>query len=98
MNLLRGIVQMVVASDDVGDIHVNVIGDDSEVISRRPVRAHDDEVVKMCIFKNCFPLDEAINTVLLPCIQTNCRTARCRFCYIPAAVISVISAMPLPPA
>ncbi len=42
---------MVVPSYDVRYLHINIINNNSEVISRSSVRAHYNEVVKLVIFK-----------------------------------------------
>ena len=44
-DLARGVGQVVVAADDVGDAHVGVVADHGEVVGGRAVGAHDDHVV-----------------------------------------------------
>ena len=45
--LARGVVQVVVAADDVGDPHVVVVGHHGEVVGRSPVRAQQHQVVQV---------------------------------------------------
>ena len=37
--------QMVLAADDVGDAHLDVVADDREIIERMAVRAEQDEIL-----------------------------------------------------
>ena len=43
-DVLGRVRQVVLAADDVGDLHRGVVDDDREVVQRRPVGADDDEV------------------------------------------------------
>ena len=46
-DLARGVGQMVVAADDMGDLHHGVVDDGREVIRGRAIGAEDDEVVEL---------------------------------------------------
>ena len=46
-DLTRGVGQVVVAADDVGDLHHGVVDDGREVVRGRAVRAEDDKVVEL---------------------------------------------------
>ena len=46
-DLARGVGQVVVAADDVGDLHHGVVDDGREVVRGRAVGAEDDEVVEL---------------------------------------------------
>ena len=43
-DVLRGVREVVLAADDVGDLHRGVVDHDREVVERRPVGTDDDEV------------------------------------------------------
>jgi hypothetical protein len=45
--LAEGVVEMVVAADDVGHAHVVIVDHDREHIGRRAVRAEQDEIVEL---------------------------------------------------
>ena len=47
--LAEGVVEMIVAADDVGDAHVVIVDDDGEHVGRRAVRAEQDEIVQLGI-------------------------------------------------
>ena len=47
--LPSGIGQVVVATNDMRHAHVVIIDHDREVVSRRPVAAHDDKIVELRI-------------------------------------------------
>ena len=49
--LLRGVGEVVVAPDHVGDPHVGVVDRHRQVVERRPVAASDDEVVLSAILE-----------------------------------------------
>ena len=46
-HLLRRVRQVVVAADDVGDLHGHVVHDHAEVVGRRAVGPHEDPVVEL---------------------------------------------------
>ena len=60
VDLARGVVNVVLAADDVGDAHVGVIDDDAEVVGRGPVAAADDEVVKLAVSDLDVAADEIV--------------------------------------
>ena len=60
VDLARGVVDVVVAADDVADLHVPVVHHHAEVVGGRAVAARDDEVVELGIGK----LDDALDQVL----------------------------------
>lgn len=64
MNLFRCVIQVVIAPDDVCDIHVYIVGNNGKIICRRPVRPHDYEVVELGIIKNNLPLNQVIHRCL----------------------------------
>jgi protein-export membrane protein SecD len=45
MNLSRCVVDMVIATNDMGDGHVNIINNDAKVVGGRTVRASNDQVI-----------------------------------------------------
>jgi hypothetical protein len=47
--LARGVGQMVVAADDVGDAHVVIVDDHGVHVGRVAVRAQDDEIVQILV-------------------------------------------------
>ncbi len=49
LHLPRGVGQVVVAADDVGDAHVVVVDDDGEHVGRVAVRAQQHEVVELLV-------------------------------------------------
>ena len=49
--LARGVGQVIVAADDVGDAHVVVVDDDGMHVGRHAVRAQDDEIVEILVGK-----------------------------------------------
>src|SRR3546814_20258744 len=51
LRLPGGIGQVVVATDDVRDAHVVIVDHDRQVVSRRAVRAQDDQVVELLVLE-----------------------------------------------
>ena len=51
---------MVVAANNVGDLHRDVVDDHAKIVGRRAVRAGDDQVVELAVIKN----DVALNQIL----------------------------------
>ena len=47
--LLRGVREMVVAADHMGDLEIDVVDRDREVVQGRPVGAGDDEIVHRAV-------------------------------------------------
>ena len=60
LGLARGVGEMVVAADDVGDAHVVVVDHDREHVGRRAVRAQQHEVVEVLVL----PDDAALHLIL----------------------------------
>ena len=60
LRLARGIGEVIVAADDVGDAHVVVVDHDREHVGRRAVRAQQHEVVEVLVL----PDDAALHLVL----------------------------------
>ncbi len=58
--LARGVGEVVVAADDVGDTHVMVVDNDREHVGRRAVRAQQYEIVEIFIL----PCDTALHLVV----------------------------------
>ena len=46
-DVLWRIRDVIVAADDVRDLHIEIVGDDRQVIRRQPVRSKDDEVLDL---------------------------------------------------
>ena len=97
VDLSRRVVHVVVAADDVGNAHVEIIDDDAEVVSRRAVGARDDEVVQLAVVDFDRPLDlvlprnASVQRVLEPIDRRNARRRRLPRTEIlgtPAAVIA----------
>ncbi len=57
-DLLRRVGQVVLAADDVRDPHVGVVDDGAEIVRRRAVGAHDDEVVEFAVLEDDVAFDE----------------------------------------
>ena len=57
MDLPRRVVEMVIAAYHMGDLHLVVIDDDGEVVSRHTIRAHDDQVIELGIIEDHFTAD-----------------------------------------
>jgi rhodanese-related sulfurtransferase len=51
MDLLWGIVQVVITPYDMGDSHIHIIHHHNKIVCWCPVRAHDDEVIKLIVRK-----------------------------------------------
>ena len=49
LGLAEGVVEMVVAADDMGDAHVVIVHHHREIIGRRAVGAQDDEIVELLV-------------------------------------------------
>ncbi len=58
-DLLGRVGDVIVAADDVGDLHRDVVRDDGEVVDRRTVGAEDDEVIEVATL----PGDPAVNRI-----------------------------------
>ena len=61
VDLARGVVDVIVAADDVGDVHVHVVDDDREVVGRRAVGALDDEIVELGVVDDDLALDRVVD-------------------------------------
>ncbi len=51
LNLSRGIVEMVISPDDMGDLHAHIIHHHREVVGWKSVASQDDEVIQFAIVK-----------------------------------------------
>ncbi|MPM99987.1 hypothetical protein SDC9_147182 [bioreactor metagenome] len=51
VDLARRVVDVVVAADDVGDAHVDVIHADAEVVGGRSIRAGDHQIVQLAVLE-----------------------------------------------
>ena len=60
LRLARGIGEVVVAADDVRDVHVVVVDHDGEHVGRRAVGAQQHEIVEILVL----PDDAALDLVL----------------------------------
>ena len=49
---------MIVAADDMRDLHVDVVDDDAEIIRRRAVGSRDDQIVELAILENNVAFDQ----------------------------------------
>ena len=61
LNLPRRVGQMVVAADDMGDRHVDVVDDDAKIIRRRAVGAGDDQIVELTVVEDDIALDQVFD-------------------------------------
>src|SRR5438093_2619014 len=52
---------MVVAANDVGDAHRDVVDDDTEIVRGRSVRADEDPVVELAVLERDRPVDEIVH-------------------------------------
>ena len=59
-DVLRRVREVVLAADDVGDLHRLVIDDDHEVVERHPVVADDDEVTEQRVVELDLATDEVV--------------------------------------
>ncbi len=59
--LSRGVVEVVVAADDVGDAHVVVVGDHGEIVGRRAVGAQQHQVVEVAVLEHHPPLHQIVD-------------------------------------
>ena len=57
LRLARAVGEVVVAADDVRDVHVVVVDDDGEHVGRRAVGAQKDEVVEILVLPDDAALD-----------------------------------------
>src|SRR4051812_9953646 len=60
INLARRVVDMVIAANDMGHVHVPVIHDYAEVVSRHAVAAQNHDVVQFLIADRNRPLDQIV--------------------------------------
>ncbi len=61
IDLPRRIVDMVVAADNVGNLHLQIVDDDGEIVGRRAVRACDHEIVELGIGDDDTALDHVLD-------------------------------------
>ena len=59
-DLLRRVGDVIVAADDVGDLHGDVVGHDRHVVDRRPVAPQDDEVVEVVALEADAAVDRVV--------------------------------------
>ena len=60
LNLSWRVGQMIVASDNVGDLHLDIVHDHAKIVRRSSVRSRDDQVIQLPILKN----DIAFNKII----------------------------------
>ena len=60
MSLLRCVVDVVIAADDVSDLHIDVVDHHREIVSRRARRAHDHEIVEILVLETDRPTDQIV--------------------------------------
>ena len=65
-HLLRRVGDVIVAADDVGDLHVDVVGDDRQVIGRLAVGPQNDEVLDLGVVELDRPVDEIVEAPSRP--------------------------------
>ena len=61
LGLARGVGQVIVAADDVGDAHVVVVDDDGEHVGRIAVGAQEDEIVEVLVLPDDAALDLVVD-------------------------------------
>ena len=61
LNLPRRVGQMVVAANDVGDRHVDVVDDDAKIVGRRAVGAGDDQIVELAVVEDDIAFDQVFD-------------------------------------
>ena len=59
--LAEGVVEMVVAADDVGDAHVMVVDHHRQHVGRRAVGAQQDEIVELGVLDRDPALDQVVD-------------------------------------
>ena len=64
-DVLRGVAQVILSADDVGDLHRLVVDHDHEVIERHAVGSHDHEVPEQLVVELDLAADEVIEPDLL---------------------------------
>ena len=60
-DLLRGVVDVVVPADDVGDPHLGVIDNHREIVRRIAVGPLDDQVVQLFVVEGDVPFDQVVH-------------------------------------
>ena len=60
LNLSWRVGQMIVASDNMGDLHLDIVHDHAKIVRRSSVRSRNDQVVELAILKN----DIAFNKII----------------------------------
>ena len=60
-NLARGVRQVIVATDDVGNAHVSVINNGGKVIGWGAIGAEDDKVIKLASVKGYVTVNSIVN-------------------------------------
>ncbi len=59
-DVLRRVRQVILAADDVGDLHRLVVDDDRKVVERHPVVAHDHEIAEQRVVELDLAADEVV--------------------------------------
>ena len=60
VDLPRRVVDVIVATNDVSDVHVDVVDDDAEVVRRDAVGAHQHEIIELRVGNGDRALDEIV--------------------------------------
>ena len=60
IDLAWGVVDVVVAADDVSNVHVEIVDHHAEVISRHPVAPQQHEIVQLAVCHGNLALDQVI--------------------------------------
>ena len=55
-----GVFEVVLAADDVADLHLLVVDHHHEVVERRAIRAHDDEVAEQAVVELDLAADQVV--------------------------------------
>ena len=61
LSLPRGVGEVVVAADDMGDAHVMVVYNHGEIVGRRAVAAQDDKVVELLVGEDDAPMHAVVD-------------------------------------
>ena len=60
VDLARRVVDMIVAADDMGDAHIQVVHHHAEVVCRRAIGTGDDQVIQLTVLEHDLALDHVV--------------------------------------
>ncbi len=89
-NLARRVIDMVIAADDMGNVHQRVINDHSKVVGRVTIATLNDQIVKLFIIKTNVSFNQIFDNCRACLNATKAHNTARRFCQVFIATSAVV--------